>query len=90
MPHAEGNFRDVGGASGDEDLERPGAFPALGRAGAKGVHFLHQSLAIEGADRGLVGDHEKNPQRAIRRGEGLILLEGGIAGEGFQGGRDHA
>ena len=28
--------------------------------------------------------------RAIGRDERLVLLEGGVAGEGFQRGRDHA
>ena len=87
VPHAEGNLCDISGAARHQDFERP-AFPALVGGRLERFHFVHQFLAIDGADARLVRDGEKDPHRAIGRGERLVFFDGRVAGERLQRRRD--
>jgi hypothetical protein len=89
MPHAERNLRDVRRAPRHEDFERT-AVPTFGGRRAEGVHFLHQFLAIERADRWLIRDDKEHAQRAVRRSERLIVARRGARCERLQRGRDHS
>jgi len=91
VPHAERDLGDVCGAPGHQDLERCFALPALARPRAKRVHFHHQCLAVERADRWLIGDREKNSSRSIGRSQRLTpLVERSVAGERLERRRDDA
>ena len=89
VPHAQGNLRDVSGAAGHENFERTTLPTGLGLR-AKCVHFLHQLLAIEGADAGLIRHHQENAHGPIRRSKRLVFFDRGVTRERPERGRDHA
>ena len=87
--HGEGEFADIRGAAGDEDLGS-GTGPTLEHPFLEVSDLGHGDLASAGAEIELGGFGEDDSERAVWGGEWASLVDGERACEGFESRGDEA